>query len=147
MSNLSKVLVVKIAMTVLVWCIPLLLFPVSLLQVLGFVVPEPHLFLRLLGMAYVALVVGYAFSLQSSLRGEYPRSGVWVGIVSNGGAFILLLVGAAGAVWASWGVFAQAVMWLSLAGTGAVTAGLTVFGPLARHSTAESKNSPKCSHS
>lgn len=140
MSNLSKILVAKIAMTVLVWCIPLLLFPVNLLQVLGFVVPEPHLFLRLLGMAYVSLVVGYAFALQSSLRGEYPRPGVWVGIVSNGGAFILLLVGAANAAWASWGIFAQVVMWLSLAGTGAITAGLSVFGPLARRAAAGSND-------
>lgn len=132
MTALSRVLVAKIALTVVAWCVPLLLFPASLLETLGFPVPEPQLFLRLLGMAYTALVVGYTFGLRASQRGEYPNNVVWVGIVSNGGAAGILAVAAAMGGWASWGAFAQLVMWGSLLGTAGITAGLIVYGPLAR---------------
>ena len=129
MSGLSRVLVAKIALTLLLWCVPLLLLPASLLEQLGFPVPEPQVFLRLLGMAYTALVVGYVFGLLASLHGEYPLGVVWTGIVSNGGACLVLAVAAALGAWAEWGGFAQLVMWASLLGTGAITAGLVVYGP------------------
>ena len=128
MNALSQVLIGKIAFTIVVWCIPLLLFRTRLLKSLGFVVPEPTLFLRLLGMAYAALVVSYAFGLQSSLRGGYPAGVVWVGIVSNGGAFFYLVLNAVCGTWASWGKIAQVIMWVSLVGTGVITAGLITFG-------------------
>ena len=128
MSPLSWVLFGKIAVTILAWCIPLLLFPTSLLKSLGFKVPEPILFFRLLGIAYTALVVGYVFGLQTSLRGGYPAGIVWVGIVSNGGAFFYLVLNAVSGTWASWGNFARVVMWSSLVGTGVITAGLITFG-------------------
>ncbi len=127
---LSRVLFAKIFLTVALWCIPLLFFPASLLASLGFPVPEPQLFLRLLGMAYGALVVGYAFALRATLRGEYPAAAVWMGIVSNGGAFVLLQSAAILHVWASWGAFARVFMWASLAATGAIALGLVLCGPL-----------------
>jgi len=129
MSTLSKILAAKIVLTVAVWCIPLLLFPAEWLRRLGFPVPEPQLFLRLLGMAYTALVVGYCFGLKASNRGEYPAGVVWVGIVSNGGAFMLLAIAAVLGAWAAWGTIAQTIMWGSLLGTGAIAAGLAWFGP------------------
>ncbi len=129
MGNLSKILAFKIALTVAVWCIPLLLFPTTWLLALGFPVPEPQLFLRLLGMAYTALVVGYGFGLRAASRGAYPAGVVWVGIVSNGGACVMLAIGAAFGVWAAWGTIAQAIMWGSLLGTAAITAALVRFGP------------------
>jgi hypothetical protein len=129
MSGLTRILAIKITLTVIVWCIPLLLFPTRLLLSLGFPVPEPQIFLRLLGMAYTALVVGYGFGLRASSRGSYPAGVVWVGIVSNGGACLLLAVGAMLGVWDSWGVVARAIMWSSLLGTGAIAVGLVVFGP------------------
>ena len=129
MSGLSRVLAVKIALTVAVWCIPLLFFPSALLLSLGFPVPEPQIFLRLLGMAYIALVVGYCFGLKACAEGTYPAGVVWVGIVSNGGACLLLAIGAMLGVWAGWGTTAQAIMWASLLGTAAITAGLVWFGP------------------
>lgn len=132
MSGLSRILALKIALTVAVWCIPLLFFPAALLQSLGFPVPEPQIFLRLLGMAYVALVVGYCFGLKACSQGDYPAGVVWVGIVSNGGACLLLAVAAMLGVWTAWGTIAQAIMWGSLFGTGAITAGLVWFGPRRR---------------
>ncbi|MGH8049870.1 MAG: hypothetical protein ACREPB_04340, partial [Arenimonas sp.] len=113
-----------------VWCIPLLFFPAAILQWLGFPVPEPLLFLRLLGMAYSALVVGYCFGLRDALRNHYPRAVVWVGVISNGGACILLAIAAATSVWTDWGCIAQWIMWGSLAGTGAITLALIWFGLL-----------------
>lgn len=128
MNSLSKVLVFKIAFTITAACIPLLLFPSSLLQWLGFSVPEPIIFLRLLGMAYAALIVGYAFGLRASLQGLYPMSVIWVGIVSNSGAALMFAVAAFQNVWGSWGVIAQVIMWGSLLSVSIITIGLVTFG-------------------
>jgi hypothetical protein len=127
--GLVFVLQAKIALTVLPWCIPLLLFPAEFLAELGFPVPVPEIFFRLLGMAYLALVLGYWFGLQQLRAGTYPSTAVWVGILSNGGACTLLGTHGFQAAWSGWGTFAQIFMWASLAGTGAITAGLVVFGP------------------
>lgn len=132
MSGLARTLIIKIALTVCLWCIPLLLFPATWLRMIGFPVPEPVLFLRLLGMAYVALVVAYAFGLRDVLRGEYPGAVVWVGIVSNGGAFALLLIAAIAGVLDTWGERARILMWISLLGTFAIAAALVWFGVVRR---------------
>ena len=141
MNGLSKVLAIKIIVTITMWGIPLLFFPSSLLNWLGFPVPEPQLFLRLLGMAYWALVVGYSFGLRAALQGIYPNGVVWVGIVSNGGAFLLLLIGAFLGVWQSWGSIAQTIMWSSVLVTCGITAGLVALGPLSAHTSLSSKES------
>lgn len=134
MTAITRILAFKIALTVCVWCVPLLLFPGAWLRALGFPTPEPLIFLRLLGMAYTALVVGYVFGFRSARRGVYPAEVVWVGIVSNGGAFVLLLAAALNRSWGTWGVVAQATMCGSLLGTAAIAASLVQFGPRAhRH--------------
>ena len=125
---LARVLVAKVAMTACIWVAPLLCFPVSWLEALGFPVPEPVLFLRLLGMAYAALVVGYCAGLRELGRGDHPATVLRVGLVSNGGACLLLAwYGMAGA-WAGWGWLARATMWTSLAATGGIAWGLWHFG-------------------
>ena len=129
MRYLSVVLRLKIVVTAVLWFGPLLLFPIPLLEKMGFPTCPPTLFLRLLGMAYGSLLVSYAFGLADTLHGRYPRSAVWTGIVSNGGAFLLLSMGAFQGVWAAWGTQARIVMWASLAATGLISAGLIVFGP------------------
>ena len=131
MKRLSTVLITKIAFTILLWCLPLLVFPTSLLEWLGFVVPSPLIFLRLLGLAYLALTVGYVFGLHDLRRGNSPAGVIWMGIVSNGGACIALAVAAVFHAWEAWGMFAQVFMWGSLAGTAAITIALTASGPLA----------------
>ena len=130
MKALSRILIIKIVLTTLIWCIPLLLFPAAWLKLLGFPVPEPQLFLRLLGMAYAALVLAYVFGLCDTLRNQYPQTIIWVGVISNGGACILLAMAALTQTWNGWGVIAQAIMWGSLLGTGAITWGLVWFGVL-----------------
>lgn len=58
LGPLSHVLRVKIAVTVAAWCVPLLFFPASLLEHLGFPPPQPKIFLHLLGMAFARVLVG-----------------------------------------------------------------------------------------
>jgi hypothetical protein len=94
--------------------------------------PKPIVFLRLLGAAYLALVVGYACGLRRLGRGDEVRDIVWVGITSNGSAFsILSLSGIAGA-WKEWGMLARTYMWVSTLLTAAITLGLVVAGLLQR---------------
>ena len=130
MNHLSKVLVAKSSITILLWCLPLLLFPTELLKRLGIVDPGPQIFLKLLGMAYLALAAGYVFGLRDLRNGIYPAGVVSVGIISNGGAFAILTVAALFNTWEAWGAFAQWFMWASLVSTGAITTGLVVYGPL-----------------
>lgn len=70
MNPLSAVLLFKIAATVLMWCVPMLLFPPAVLTVLGLPDQSSYLFIRLLGWAYLALCVGYGFAYQAARRGE-----------------------------------------------------------------------------
>lgn len=135
MQNLSRVLAFKIGITTVLWFVPLLFFPSELLRHLGFPDVEPHIFFQLLGMAYGSLLVSYGFGFAATRRGEYPRSTVWAGIVSNGGAFLLLSFGAFRGDWTTWGGVASLMMWTSLAATGLITAGLIAFGPCGRHSS------------
>ncbi|MCG8672755.1 MAG: hypothetical protein MI867_25365 [Pseudomonadales bacterium] len=127
-QKLYYLLIFKITLTLAMWCIPLMLFPAELLEWLGFPSIEPSLFSKLLGMAYLALVVGYTFGLLAVRNGETPINTIWVGIVSNGGAAIILgFYGLQGA-WSEWGWFAQLHMWLSFIGVTIITFGLFIFG-------------------
>jgi hypothetical protein len=137
MQPLSLILIVKIVVTLFAWCIPLLLLPCSALAAIGFDVPQPAVFLRLLGMSYAALAVAYWFGLRAQWRGTYPAGTVWVGIVSNGGALLLLVLAAVQDVWTSWGILARGFMWGSLLATGLITLGLVVYGPLRSKPLAE----------
>ncbi|MEM7542896.1 MAG: hypothetical protein AAF384_15115 [Pseudomonadota bacterium] len=132
MISLSKVLAAKICITLLAWAMPLLLFPSRLLIGLGFPAPQPEIFLRLLGVAYLALVLGYVLGYQKLKTRQYPLETIWVGIVSNGGATILLLLFAFDSAWTGWGWFAQAYMWFSLVSVDLITAGLVLQGAFQR---------------
>lgn len=135
MKNLTRVLVFKMGITTVLWFVPLLFFPIELLRHLGFPDLGPRLFIQLLGMAYGSLLVSYGFGFGATRRGKYPRSTVWTGIVSNGGAFVLLSIGAFRGDWATWRFLAPLIMWTSLAATGLISAGLIGFGPCGQHST------------
>lgn len=128
MNHLSKVFVFKISATVLFWCVPLILFPGAILEAVGFPAQPSYMFVRMLGWAYLALCVGYAFGLKASLRGQRAAGPVWVGIVSNGGACAYLLFYGISGEWSAWGGFVQFVLWSSVAATAVITCGLYVFG-------------------
>jgi hypothetical protein len=86
------------------------------------------IFIRLLGIAYSSLLVGYIFGLLATLKGEYPISVIWVGIVSNGGASLILLTYGFLGYWQSWGKLARLAMWFSAIATAGITIGLVSTG-------------------
>ena len=91
----------------------------------------PEVYLKLLGWAYLALVVGYCFGLRDTLNGSHPLPIIWVGSVSNAGASLLLFMYGSQGAWNSWGAIAQVIMWGSIAATGTIALGLVFFGLLA----------------
>ena len=141
MINLKLVLALKIFITVTAWCIPLLTFPAQWFVFLGFPAPQPEVFVRLLGTAYSALVVGYVIGYRKEQAGIYPSEAVWVGIASNGGATVVLIVCAFLGAWSAWGPLAQAYMWLSLASVALITVGLVIRGPCNNYSRISTKAS------
>lgn len=122
--RLRTVLWIKIAVTAGLWCVPLLLFPSGWFVALGFPRPEPMLFVRLLGVAYLALGVGYVRGLRELDRGGTAGHAVAVGIVSNGLACAVLLAYAVLGAFAGWGFWARVHLWASVAATGLITLGL-----------------------
>ena len=88
------------------------------------------MFVRMLGWAYLALCVGYAFGLQASLKGGILPGPVWAGIVSNGGACLYLLYYGVTGTWSEWGITIQTIAWGSVIATAVITAGLVAFGAL-----------------
>lgn len=65
---LRRVLLVKILVTILVWGLPALLGPMSLLAFLKVPVPEDPIYLRLFGGAATAWGVAYWFAYRDPLR-------------------------------------------------------------------------------
>jgi len=124
MRGIRFVLTAKILVTVFFWALPLLLLPESLFVYIGFPEPNPKVFVQLLGMAYASLAVGYAMGLKKANSNTHPVEAVWVGIVSNGGAAIILGVNAIVGTWSNWGPIARIYMWSSLVAVTLITLGL-----------------------
>lgn len=141
MNALARVFVVKIAATVLFWCVPLLLFPADVLSQLGFPEPGSLLFVRLLGWAYLALCVGYGFGLTAALKGQRAMGPIVVGIISNGGASACLSYFGANGAWSDWGGIMPWLLWSSTAVTGAIAVLLYQFGVRTRSPTTASSDS------
>lgn len=81
---------------------------------MGLPVPEPMIFIRLLGAAYLALTVTYSVGLIEIKRGGPATQAIWTGIISNGLACaILTFYGFTGA-WSTWGMQGQLIMWSSV---------------------------------
>ena len=129
MNALSWVFSVKIVATVLIWCFPMLLFPSGWLLTLG-LTPQPNdfMFVRLLGWAYLALCVGYGFGLRHALNGRRALGPIWVGIVSNGGACVLLAYFVSCGAWSGFSAAILFILWSSVVATAGITAGLWTWG-------------------
>ena len=130
--ELSRVLAVKILVTTFMWCLPLLTFSPGMFSLFGLPAPEPIVFARLLGAAYAALIVAYGQGFVATRRGEHPIAVVWVGIISNGLASLILANHGIIGSWSSWSARGQAFMWLSLLATSGLTISLAIFGLRAR---------------
>ena len=125
--KLSSVLLWKIGVTIVLWATPLLLSPPPLFAALGMPTPEPPIVARLLGAAYVALLVVYLNGWMDVRAGRYPRLAVLAGIVSNGLGCALMVVHGASGSWSGWGALGQIYMWISAVAAGAIAVGL-LFG-------------------
>lgn len=127
LRGLKALLIRKIGITGLFWCLPLLAFPTSWFVALGIPSPEPIIFVRLLGAAYLALLVGYYMGIQGLKKGENPAQVIYMGITSNGLACLLLMYFGTTGAWSSWDTGAQIFMWLSASGAFAITSSLIRF--------------------
>ncbi|MCB9478978.1 MAG: hypothetical protein H6684_03700 [Deltaproteobacteria bacterium] len=127
--TLQNVLRFKLAVTVAIWAGPMLFLPKSVFALLGFPIPEPFLFVRLLGAAYLALCVGYGSGVVELSRGRSAAGAVWMGVVSNGSAAMLVALAAMRGTFADWPGLAKAYMAVS----GVLAAALAVALFLRRH--------------
>ncbi len=127
MKGLRSLLIRKIAITAIFWCVPLLVFPASWFVALGIPAPVPLIFARLLGAAYLALLVGYYIGLKGLEAGESPRAVIYMGIASNGLAGLLLVYFAATGSFSSWGTGAQIFAWVSALGALSIAISLLRF--------------------
>lgn len=113
MKPLRYIFIVKIVVTLVVWCIPLIMFPKSLFIKFGIPVSETLLFFRLLGVAYLALVIGYILGLIEIYRDRKPFQATWLGISSNGLACAVLFYYGLTREWATWQIPSQILLWAS----------------------------------
>jgi hypothetical protein len=126
MSPLKVILFIKIFFTAIFWSLPLLFFPREASELLGAPVPDPLIYIRLLGAAFFALLIGYIHGLIELYKGRNIGHTVIVGTVSNGLAGFLLLIYKD--EWALWSTNARCFMWVSVIVTLSVAAGLVVYG-------------------
>jgi hypothetical protein len=122
--KLTTVLKIKIGCTICFWSLPMLFFSSRVAGCLGFPVPQPRIWVHLLGAAYFALLVCYVLAYRGHQRGEDVGHVIAVGVMSNGLASLILWgFGLAGA-WAVWGAAAKTYMWASALMTLLITIGL-----------------------
>ncbi len=91
MSWLSLLLIMKISVTGLLVAAPFMLLPRVMLEKSTNISTPTPLFFRLYGVAITALLIGYSFGIRAAEAGHFPWGVVCMGVVSNGGAAILLL--------------------------------------------------------
>ena len=91
MTILDLVLVVKILGTGLFVCLPLLLLPRNRVASTLAVDVSALPYLRLYGVAVLALLVGYSFGFSAITGPVFPMGIVSMGVVSNGLGFLVLI--------------------------------------------------------
>ena len=128
---LRTTLIAKIVITLVFWVSLPLVFPECLLGFLFGETPEPTplyqalvLNTRLMGVTFLALVTAYAFGLRAIVGNQFPYAIVYVGLVSNGGAALLILVAALTGLLTDWPAFPRIVYFVSLSAVTAIAAAL-----------------------
>jgi hypothetical protein len=127
MNSLAKIYLVKILGTVMLWCIPLLFFPVALFSQFGIQAVNPFLF-RLLGWAYCVLCLGYYLGLSGELKGVRNVPILWMGVMSNVGASVILFYYQIIEKAFDHHSILNSYMLVSALGTSAISLGLIYFG-------------------
>jgi hypothetical protein len=106
---LRRVLMVKVVITILVWGLPALLGPLSLLSFLGVPVPEDPIYLRLFGGAATAWGVAYWYAYRDPQRNVAMLK---AGLVDNAlPTLVIVLLGLLGRI-------SSVFLWLSALLTG-----------------------------
>lgn len=120
MTLLDIVLIVKITITGLLVGLPMILLPKS--QLLNrLAIDEAAIpYIRLYGVAILALLVGYTSAFSAFIAEVFPLGIVLMGIVSNGGGFLVMLIT---------GLAAKQKLLASFLLTIAVTLALAAFVP------------------
>ena len=130
--RLKKLLIItlriKIIVTLFLWALPLLLVTEGLAQTLGLEVSTPLFFTRLLGAAYLALVVAYYSGLKQVLNGDSASWVVVMGLVSNGIATIILMVHCIEPAFSSYPLNMKIFLIASASATALITLGLALSG-------------------
>ena len=111
MRPVIALLWIKIVGTLLFAALPLLLVPEPLYLWLGFPPQPTLLFLRLYGLSTLALLVGYHGGIELARAGQFPRGVLRMGLVSNGGQGLAILIAGVAGTCASWGWMAQAMIY------------------------------------
>ncbi len=91
MTFLTLLLSIKIVVTFIVVVFPFLFLPRERVGKMISIELNNSLFIRLYGVAILALLVGYASSIPQSQLGEFPWGVIFMGLVSNAGASVLML--------------------------------------------------------
>lgn len=86
---LKRILALKVALTFLLWGLPLLLLPISVLQQIGIPTPDYPIYLRLLGAVITALGVAYWYACKDPVRNIAILK---AGIVDNGLVTLVTLI-------------------------------------------------------
>ena len=92
MFNLANIIALKIVVTLSCWSFPLLVAPGFFLTQAGLAWPANSLLLSLLGWAYAALCVGYGHGFLQARKGVREKGILTMGVASNGGACLIMLV-------------------------------------------------------
>ncbi len=96
MTWLSLLLIVKIVVTSILVALPFLVLPKIKLEKVTKISAPSATFFRLYGMAILALLVGYSFGISPAENNHFPWGVASMGLVSNCGAALILLLSRSG---------------------------------------------------
>ena len=123
---LRRVLVVKVLVTILVWGLPSLLGPLSLLAILQVPIPADPIYLRLFGGAATAWGVAYWFAYRDPVRNVAILK---AGLVDNAlPTLAILIIGLTGGI-------SSAFIWISGLLTGLFFLSFLLLMPRGRDSS------------
>lgn len=92
MSGILFLIMIKLFITIIFLARPFLLWEPAKLDCLMVVSGDHTIIFRLYGVAMLALAVAYGGGALQASQGEFPWTIVWMGMVSNLGAGLVLLV-------------------------------------------------------
>jgi len=124
--TITIILQIKIWVTLFMWALPLLIASNTLFVFFGLPKIEHPIFIRLLGVAYLSLVVVYYWGYSEFKQNKYPIGILYTGIISNLGASIIITISLLTGQFNTWMLKGQIFMIVSAVLT-AIIASLLVY--------------------